>query len=178
MIAAADIAEFMGTRKEGPIGVLLSGDVGFYSGAKSLWPLLERYEVETFPGISSLSYFCARPDLLLGHGHVPPQEPLVRQTGGVPGADQGAGVLCQQHRQTVKLLSGQLRRRTGDDALIRVAQTLSYGNPQEIVDGTAPEALKGLPAPDRVFLGGTSGSLEEILRHSSPSSCRLRWPGR
>ena len=34
----------------------------------------------------------------------------------------------------------------------------------EIVDGTAPEALKGLPAPDRVFLGGTSGSLEEILR--------------
>ena len=30
--------------------------------------------------------------------------------------------------------------------------------------GTAPEALENLPAPDRVFLGGTSGSLEEILQ--------------
>ena len=60
LIAAEDIAEFAGTRREGPIGVLLSGDVGFYSGAKRLWPLLEGYEVETFPGISSLSYFCAR----------------------------------------------------------------------------------------------------------------------
>ena len=28
----------------------------------------------------------------------------------------------------------------------------------------APAALAELPAPDRVFLGGTSGSLEEILR--------------
>ena len=33
----------------------------------------------------------------------------------------------------------------------------------EIVPGTAPEVLRTLPAPDRVFLGGTSGSLEEIL---------------
>ena len=29
--------------------------------------------------------------------------------------------------------------------------------------GTAPAALEELPAPDRVFLGGTSGELEEIL---------------
>ena len=28
---------------------------------------------------------------------------------------------------------------------------------------TAPEALEELPAPDRVFLGGTSGELSEIL---------------
>ena len=33
----------------------------------------------------------------------------------------------------------------------------------EVVAGTAPEALEALPAPDRVFLGGTSGSMEEIL---------------
>ena len=32
-----------------------------------------------------------------------------------------------------------------------------------IVAGTAPEALKDLPAPDRVFIGGTSGELGEIL---------------
>ena len=33
----------------------------------------------------------------------------------------------------------------------------------EVVAGTAPEALEALSAPDRVFLGGTSGSLEDIL---------------
>ena len=60
LIQAADIAEYIGRQKEGPVGVLLSGDVGFYSGAKNLWPLLAEYEVETLPGISSLSYFCAR----------------------------------------------------------------------------------------------------------------------
>ena len=32
-----------------------------------------------------------------------------------------------------------------------------------VVSGAAPEVLRDLPAPDRVFLGGTSGSLEEIL---------------
>ena len=33
----------------------------------------------------------------------------------------------------------------------------------EIIEGSAPAALKGLPAPDAVFLGGTGGALEEIL---------------
>ena len=32
-----------------------------------------------------------------------------------------------------------------------------------IVEGMAPEALADLPAPDRVFLGGTSGNMEAIL---------------
>ncbi len=47
----------------------------------------------------------------------------------------------------------------------------------EIVAGTAPEALTNLPAPDRVFLGGTSGSLEEILQvvfHKNPAA-RVVW---
>ena len=33
-----------------------------------------------------------------------------------------------------------------------------------IVPGEAPEALTFLPAPDRVFLGGTAGRMEAILR--------------
>ena len=33
-----------------------------------------------------------------------------------------------------------------------------------LVQGTAPEALTGLPAPDAVFLGGTTGRLQEILQ--------------
>ncbi len=33
-----------------------------------------------------------------------------------------------------------------------------------VVCGKAPEALRDLPAPDRVFIGGSSGGLSEILR--------------
>lgn len=43
------------------IAVLMSGDTGFYSGAKKLYELLkEAYEVRLIPGISSLSYFAAK----------------------------------------------------------------------------------------------------------------------
>ncbi|WP_026494060.1 precorrin-6A reductase [Butyrivibrio sp. XPD2006] len=34
----------------------------------------------------------------------------------------------------------------------------------EIVEGKAPEALSGLPRPSHVFIGGSSGNLEEIIR--------------
>ena len=59
-ILAKDIAEAIAAEGTGPVSVLLSGDIGFYSGAKNLYPLLEGYEVEALPGISSLVYFCAR----------------------------------------------------------------------------------------------------------------------
>ncbi|MBI4850044.1 MAG: precorrin-6y C5,15-methyltransferase (decarboxylating) subunit CbiE [Nitrospirae bacterium] len=39
----------------------------------------------------------------------------------------------------------------------------------KIVKGEAPEALKGLPAPDRIFIGGSSGMLEKII-DSIPAS--------
>ncbi|CEP68692.1 Cobalamin biosynthesis, precorrin-6Y methyltransferase, CbiT subunit [Moorella glycerini] len=34
----------------------------------------------------------------------------------------------------------------------------------QVVAGRAPAALEGLPLPDRVFIGGSGGHLEEILR--------------
>ncbi len=40
--------------------VLLSGDVGFYSGAHKLRELLADHEIESIPGISSPQYFAAR----------------------------------------------------------------------------------------------------------------------
>lgn len=43
------------------IAVLMSGDIGFYSGAKKLTRMLpEQYDVHLVPGISSLQYFCAK----------------------------------------------------------------------------------------------------------------------
>ena len=280
LIAAADIAEYIGKAPLGPVGVLLSGDTGFYSGAKKLWPLLGEHEVVTIPGLSSLTYFCARlqatwQDVKLvsahgrdcdlageiarnprtfaltggavkaadvcralaerGLGDVKvsvgerlgyPDERIVTAPAaelagedfdslavllaenprpaappwrgpGLPDAaflrgdvpmtkeevralalsrlrleenhivwDVGAGtgsvsvecalacprgrVFAVEKKPEALALIGENRARFGVDGL-------------EIVAGTAPEALEGLPAPDRVFLGGTSGNMEEIL---------------
>ena len=40
--------------------VLMSGDVGFFSGAKKLLPKLGFCDVTVIPGVSSLSYLCAK----------------------------------------------------------------------------------------------------------------------
>lgn len=55
------IAEFFKAQKQMKQGaVLLSGDVGFYSGAKGLLKELEDFSVSLLPGISSVVYFCSR----------------------------------------------------------------------------------------------------------------------
>ena len=59
LIRAEDIAKAV-SDFPGDTAVLLSGDVGFYSGAAKLHALIKDVEVEAIPGISSLSYFCAR----------------------------------------------------------------------------------------------------------------------
>lgn len=43
-----------------------------------------------------------------------------------------------------------------------------------IVPGEAPEVLKGLPRPDRVFIGGSSGSMEGIFRAALEKNPSLR----
>lgn len=42
------------------VAVLMSGDVGFYSGAKKLLPLLGEFDVQVICGISSVAYFSAK----------------------------------------------------------------------------------------------------------------------
>ena len=42
------------------VAVLMSGDTGFFSGTKKLLPLLADCDVTVLPGLSSLSYLCAK----------------------------------------------------------------------------------------------------------------------
>lgn len=44
----------------GEIAVVMSGDIGFYSGAAQLLPLLQDYEVETISGITTMQYLAAK----------------------------------------------------------------------------------------------------------------------
>lgn len=60
LIAPQEIADCIEAHKGERIAVLLSGDVGFYSGAKKLYELLEGQEIETVAGISSPVYLAAK----------------------------------------------------------------------------------------------------------------------
>ena len=280
LIAAADIAEYIGKAPLGPVGVLLSGDTGFYSGAKKLWPLLGEHEVVTIPGLSSLTYFCARLQatwqdvkLVSAHGRdcdlageiarnprtfaltggavkaadvcralaerglgdvevsvgerlgYPDERIVTAPAAELAGEDfDGLAVLLAENprpaappwrgpglpdaaflrgdvpmtKEEVRALAlSRLRLEenhivwdvgagTGSvsvecalacprgrvfavekkpEALALIGENKArFGADNlEVVAGAAPEALEALPAPDRVFLGGTSGSMEEIL---------------
>ena len=137
LIAAGDIAAAIDGAERGPAAVLLSGDVGFYSGAKNLYPLLSRHEVETIPGISSLVYFCARlripwQDVFLVSAH--------GRSHNAPGA-------VQSHGRTFVLTGGNYR--AGDlcaqltewglgHVTVHVGERLSYPD-ERIVTGAAAE---------------------------------------
>ena len=59
-VASAGISEYIRSSADRYFAVLLSGDTGFYSGAKALISELNDMEVEILPGIGSLQYFCSR----------------------------------------------------------------------------------------------------------------------
>lgn len=60
-VAPEAIAGFIREKREyRRFAVALSGDTGFFSGAKRLLPLLKDCEVEVLPGISSMQALCAR----------------------------------------------------------------------------------------------------------------------
>ena len=280
LIAAADIAAYIGKAPLGPVGVLLSGDTGFYSGAKALWPLLGAHEVVTVPGLSSLTYFCARLQttwqdvkLVSAHGRdcdlageIARNPRTFALTGGATRVADVCRALAERGLGDVKVSVGErlgypderivtapaaeLAGEDFDSLAVLLAENPRPAAPPwrgpglpdaaflrgdvpmtkeevralalsrlrleenhivwdvgagtgsvsvecalacprgrvfavekkpealaligenkarfgvdnlEVVAGTAPEALEGLPAPDRVFLGGTSGNMEEIL---------------
>ncbi len=55
------IAEYIAAHKEyRSFAVAMSGDVGFFSGARKLLPKLKGYKVSVLPGLSSMAVLCAR----------------------------------------------------------------------------------------------------------------------
>lgn len=115
--------------------VAMSGDVGFYSGAKKLLPLLEDCDVSIFPGLSSLVYLCARlgtsyedvvPISLHGREHnIVPDIRRNHRVFVLVGRDNGVGKLC---RALTDAGLGQVK--------VSVGQRLSYPD-ERITLGTA-----------------------------------------
>ncbi len=119
--------------------VLLSGDVGFYSGAKKLLAELEDFHVELIPGITSMVYFCSRLRM--------PWEDVAY--GSYHGTHLNLIQRIQRHKKTFFLLDGEKGLKTLCEKLIYygmeevrlyVGENLSYeseriecGTPKEIM---------------------------------------------
>lgn len=95
-VLARDIAEEISRFDGEQVAVLLSGDIGFFSGAKNLYPLLKDYEVVSIPGISSLSYFSARCEKTWQDAYVI----------SCHGRDGGIVAAVQSHTKTFVLTGG------------------------------------------------------------------------
>ncbi len=137
-VSPAKIAEYINNHPEfNRFTVAMSGDVGFFSGAKKLLPLLSGCEVRVLPGLSSLVYLCARlgtsyedvrPVSLHGRDHdIVPDIRKYRRVFTLVGGENGMGLLCKQLAEAG--LGG---------VKVSVGENLSY--PQERISvGTAAE---------------------------------------
>ncbi len=128
------IRERQGVRR---FAVVLSGDTGFFSGARRLLPLLKDCETRVLPGLSSMQVLCARlgtsyedvvPVSLHGRdGDIVPDVARHRRVFALVGGPEGAAALC---RALTAAGLGQVR--------VTVGERLGY--PEErLTAGTAAE---------------------------------------
>lgn len=135
-IAPEEIAGFILEHREyRRFAVAMSGDVGFFSGAKKLLPRLSDCDVSVLPGLSSMAYLCAR----LGtsyEGVIPisihgrdrdlvPEVSRNERVFALVGGENGMGRLC---RALTAAGLGMVR--------VSVGQRLSYAD-ERITVGTA-----------------------------------------
>ena len=176
--------------------VLLSGDTGFYSGAKGLRPLLLEagMKVETFPGVSSLQYLCAKigtpwEDIhpASAHGRACAPAELVARHGRVFFLTGETG------DQTPRALCAALEQAGWGKARAWVGSRLSYPN-EEIFSGAVEEfsrrdfpplsvlLVQGEPAcppagtfgiPDSGFVRGQVPMTKEEVRAAALSKLRV-----
>ncbi len=164
------IADFIFSHPEyRHFAVLMSGDVGFFSGAKKLLPLLKECELEVLPGISSLAYLCARlktsyEDIFVTSVHGRPLDiiPTIRANSRVfvlLGGENGINALC---RALISAGLGNVQISLGerlsypDERIIRGrASDLADGHYKKLsvalIENNCPDAPVTPGLPDRAF---------------------------
>ena len=117
--------------------VLMSGDTGFYSGAKKLLPLLSDCRVTVLPGISSLSALCAR--LGVSYEEIFPVSLHGRDTDILPWVARHQKVFALVGGEGgVAQLCARLTQGGFGDAQVTVGQNLGYPE-EDIVTAPARE---------------------------------------
>lgn len=147
LYAAGDILKWLSDHSwYRTVGVLYSGDTGFYSGAAQMAAMLkeepyrEMYEAAVYPGISSLSYLCAR----LGRGweRIKPVSLHGKECDLAKVlADNKEVFALLGGDHTVEWLSRELVRLGFDDVMVTVAERLSYPD-ERIVSGSPKQLME------------------------------------
>lgn len=154
------------------IAIVLSGDVGFYSGATKLLPELSEYNVTLLPGISSLACFAAKlktewQDMKLISLH---------------GRMQNAISAIRQNRKTFLLVNGDqgLRSLANDCSLYQLNQiTLYVGSnlgdaSEEICSGKPEDFIHYEKHGLLVILAVNEAAKHCVITHGIPDSAFVR----
>ena len=174
-ISPKEITDFIKTHPEyRHFTVVMSGDVGFFSGTKKLLPLLEDCEVDVLPGLSSLSYLCARlktsyEDVITVsiHGRelsIVPHVKANRRIFVLVGGENGMGKLC---RALVDAGLGHVK--------MSIGERLSYPD-EKITQGTASGLMDGVYEALSVVLVENE-SPDAVVTHGLPDSAFQRGHG-
>ena len=141
-IAPTAISEYIYSHREyQTFTVIMSGDTGFFSGTKKLLPMLKDCQVQVLPGLSSMSFLCARlgtsyedvvPVSVHGRDHdIVPDVLRNRRVFTLVGGENGMAVLCR------RLTEAGL-----GDVTVSVGEHLGYED-EKITIGTAEELTRG-----------------------------------
>jgi len=118
--------------------VLLSGDVGFYSGAKKLLEAFSDYTVALVPGVSSMSAFCAA--IGVSWDAVSAVSLHGRQENVIGTADRERYTFCLLGgAQGLRELAGRLQYYGFDNVILHIGENVGYPN-QRICRMTPQEA--------------------------------------
>ena len=170
--------------------VALSGDTGFFSGARKLLPLLADCDVEILPGLSSLQVLCARlgtsyEDVvsLSLHGRdrdIVPDVCQNRRVFVLVGGAEGMARLC---RTLTEAGLGEVRVSVGE-RLGYPEEKISAGTARELSDGTFDPLSAALieneaarpfapGLPDGLFLRGQGAGGAVPMTKSEVRACIL-----
>lgn len=190
-IAPETIASHIAQHPEcGVFCVVMSGDTGFYSGTKKLLPLLRDCRVRVLPGLSSMSYLCARlgvsyedavPVSLHGRDFdIAREVRRRRKVFTLVGGDGGMQALCERLTQAglgyVRIAVGE-RLSYPDEAITRsTAQELRSHTFDKLsaalIENDTPNEIVTPGLPDEAFLRNLEpGKLVPMTKSEVRSIC-------
>ena len=190
-IAPETIASHIAQHPEcGVFCVVMSGDTGFYSGTKKLLPLLRDCRVQVLPGLSSMSYLCARvgvsyedavPVSLHGRDFdIAREVRRRRKVFTLVGGDGGMQALCERLTQAglghVRIAVGE-RLSYPDEAITRgTAQELRSHTFDKLsaalIENDTPNEIVTPGLPDEAFLRNLEpGKLVPMTKSEVRSIC-------
>lgn len=119
------------------VGVLVSGDPGFFSAAKELAERLAEYEVRVISGVSSLSYFCAKLKISWEDAAVLSAHGRQADVAVFAGSHEKAFILTGGSQDAGWVIEQLCQNGLGGSRVF-VGQNLGYPN-EKITKGTAAE---------------------------------------